>query len=504
MATLHIHSIYELRNTVNPVAGDIYYSNDLGQEGEWYYDSNDTTSPDNTGIILEGQSGVRFKRIYNGFVNVKWFGAKGDAWPGNDSITNDTVAIQLALDTMILLISGINSPHAQNQTVSEMSGALYFPAGYYQIETVEIRATDFVSEQYRLRIIGAGIKSTIFVHLSQYIPAPPGAEASASIPINVVPLFLHFQSYITIEDLSIIGNFISEGIYSIQNTDVGGPYYYVGAGYECIGINAQDNVACSYRKLYIACCEVCFKSYGCLIYNISECTFGNDDGRGDYSGSEGHITYSPEFASNYGLSIKARYGGDAANLINISNCRIVRCRIWGLEYGDQIEGAAGDLLNITGSEFEANGSQDLNGVGDPETGGIIIWGYSVNPLNDGTPLQVNIYNSHFERNYGYFFKYDGLGNRIFNILGSLFSGADQNKRYFGILIDTHPGQNTTYVEVKIVNIMGCNSNISALHSGGGTYDTFIINCEEANLIGSYLQYLSVYPASTITQLVNKL
>ncbi len=75
---------------------------------------------------------------------------------------------------------------------------------------------------------------------------------------------------------------------------------------------------------------------------------------------------------------------------------------------------------------------------------------------------------------------------------------------FGILINAHPGQKTNYQEVKIINIIGCNSNIPVLHSGGGTYDTFIINCEEANLIGSYLQNLIVYPASTINQLVNKL
>lgn len=60
---------------------DVYYITDIGQEGEWYCDTIDTISAENTGTILVGTAApyLRFKRIYDaGFVNATWFGAKGD------------------------------------------------------------------------------------------------------------------------------------------------------------------------------------------------------------------------------------------------------------------------------------------------------------------------------------------------------------------------------------------------------------------------------------------
>jgi hypothetical protein len=89
-------TINDLRTTIVANLGDTYYTTDLGQEGNWYYDPTDTTSVDNTGITLIGLSNVRYKRIFDGFVNAKWFGVKGDAWEWNPSPTDDTAAIQLA------------------------------------------------------------------------------------------------------------------------------------------------------------------------------------------------------------------------------------------------------------------------------------------------------------------------------------------------------------------------------------------------------------------------
>lgn len=85
------------------------YTTDLGQEGNWYYDASDTTSSDNTGTILVTADGKRIKRVYSAYVNVKWFGVKGDG-------TNETTGIQNAIDKTAA-IGG--------------KATLYFPKGVY-------------------------------------------------------------------------------------------------------------------------------------------------------------------------------------------------------------------------------------------------------------------------------------------------------------------------------------------------------------------------------------
>lgn len=77
-----------------------FYTMDIGQEGSWYYDASDTTSADNTGTILVTSDGKRVKRIINGFVDVKWFGALGD------NSTSDVSAIQAAINYMNVIGGG--------------------------------------------------------------------------------------------------------------------------------------------------------------------------------------------------------------------------------------------------------------------------------------------------------------------------------------------------------------------------------------------------------------
>ena len=44
-------TIANLRTKTSNTA-DVYYTTDIGQEGEWYYDATDITSIDNLGTIL--------------------------------------------------------------------------------------------------------------------------------------------------------------------------------------------------------------------------------------------------------------------------------------------------------------------------------------------------------------------------------------------------------------------------------------------------------------------
>ncbi|MEF3303128.1 glycosyl hydrolase family 28-related protein [Paenibacillus sp. GYB003] len=128
-------TIAELRSWTAPDPDIVYFVKDGKQAGPFVYDSADATSADNGGTVLVSSSGARFKRLYDGSINVKWFGAKGDG------VNDDGPAIQSAVDA---------------------GGArcnIYFPQGTYRItQPIVIRQpevtfySDFKSE-YTPRIL---------------------------------------------------------------------------------------------------------------------------------------------------------------------------------------------------------------------------------------------------------------------------------------------------------------------------------------------------------------
>lgn len=102
-------TITQIRSLSGTLPSINFYTTDIGQEGNWYYDASDTTSSDNTGTILVTSDGKRIKRIYSENINVKWFGAKGDG------STDDTSFIQSALTS-----------------TGSVNGTLFFPSGNYK------------------------------------------------------------------------------------------------------------------------------------------------------------------------------------------------------------------------------------------------------------------------------------------------------------------------------------------------------------------------------------
>lgn len=63
-----------------------------GIEGRFYLDSEDTTSPDIAGVVVIDGLGRRWKRLFDGNVNVLWSGAKFDG------VSDDTDLIQSSID----------------------------------------------------------------------------------------------------------------------------------------------------------------------------------------------------------------------------------------------------------------------------------------------------------------------------------------------------------------------------------------------------------------------
>ena len=92
------------------------YTTDIDQQGEWRYDSTDTTSVDNTGTILVTADSKRYKRIYEGAVNAKWFGLKESNSVAN-SVTN---------------YNAIQGAYIWLQSLG--GGELYIPEGTYSID----------------------------------------------------------------------------------------------------------------------------------------------------------------------------------------------------------------------------------------------------------------------------------------------------------------------------------------------------------------------------------
>jgi hypothetical protein len=104
----------------------VVYINEGGRSGMFHYEPTNTTSADDSSMVLRNGS-KRYLRHFDGHINIKWFGAKGDG------ISDDTKAIQKAIDYLnpssALIYKFEQSPKS--------GGTVFVPRGRFRItETI--------------------------------------------------------------------------------------------------------------------------------------------------------------------------------------------------------------------------------------------------------------------------------------------------------------------------------------------------------------------------------
>lgn len=109
-----------------------YATDGDGGGGDFYWDST-STETDNGGTIIKATAITtgRWKRLYSGVVNVRWFGAKGD------NSTDDIISIQNAIDSL-----------------ASTGGKVYLPKGNYLVSAAIELYSNYVS------IVGDGEYAT--------------------------------------------------------------------------------------------------------------------------------------------------------------------------------------------------------------------------------------------------------------------------------------------------------------------------------------------------------
>jgi hypothetical protein len=117
-----------------------YYASGDGGAGNFYWDA-EATAPDNGGTILLPDSNPaqgRWKRLVEGSLSAKWFGAKGDG------INDDTAAIQSGIDA-----------------IPPSGGIVFFPRGVYRT-TVALR----VRNRSNIKLAGVPVRLEAAAELS--------------------------------------------------------------------------------------------------------------------------------------------------------------------------------------------------------------------------------------------------------------------------------------------------------------------------------------------------
>jgi len=333
-----VSTVAGLRTQTN-IATDVLYQTTDNGGGQWYYDSTDTTSADNTGTVIVASGGQRFKRIYSTAINVKWFGAKGD------NTTNDTAAIQSAVNALTASISPIGTYIG-----------LYFPAGNYIIHS----SINFNSLR-SFRIFGEGESSVIINR----------GTTSA--------LIFTACGRISISQLAVYGN--------------GGAAGAGATGLHGIEFNGGADIRLADLSIWYHGGHGIYCHGGCWLYTISNCIIENNklDGFNAVSPTGLATDQNGNNFAFYG-SVMAGNGQNglqwkAASAI-ISGCDFEGNTLAGILVDTSTSVNAAYALVITGCYLEGNNGGQVKFKTDAASQyvikGVSITGNYFNPPNTGT------------------------------------------------------------------------------------------------------------------------
>lgn len=132
-------TLSSLRSLTTATTTQTYLVTDAGREGIFYYDSRDVSSADNGGTVIVSGS-KRFKRLYSGPIDARWFGMKADysAGTGTDNSPALMAAINAASRNQVVMVpngnyylkSTIALPLTTSKKVYlEIYGDIYFAKG---------------------------------------------------------------------------------------------------------------------------------------------------------------------------------------------------------------------------------------------------------------------------------------------------------------------------------------------------------------------------------------
>lgn len=136
-------TISSLRSLGVAQENSVYQTTENGG-GNWVLDSTDQTSTDNTGTVIVTTSGQRLKRIFDGAVNLEWFGAKGDFDFTTNTGTDNSDAIEKAIAYCSRPV--IKLPFQDNYfkyVQPDVVNYIYVPAGRYKI-TRQIKLNPYI------------------------------------------------------------------------------------------------------------------------------------------------------------------------------------------------------------------------------------------------------------------------------------------------------------------------------------------------------------------------
>ncbi|WP_171906861.1 glycosyl hydrolase family 28-related protein [Jiangella alba] len=322
-------TVDQLRAETAPQANYLYYVADAGKEGVFKHDPADTTSADDTGLVLVSTNGKRFKRVFSrDEVRVTWFGATGDG------STDDHDRIQAAIDA-----------------VSQLGGGtVYFPAGTYIVspKTNERR----IRLRSKVNLRGEGDNSVLKVkdNAGDYWVILGG-----------------FWGEDIVRDVSISHLKIDQNVAANTSCFINGPATQPGRDATgdlwwrqfCIGLFNYDNIEVDHVTFAPTCGvnSVVINNYQCRNARISNCVFDFVKAKGDrnydnsaiYVNGVAHTITGNRFRAaveEMAFGAMETHGAQSVVSNNISDGYITGVNAQSSEYGGDIAD-----MTITGNTF---------------------------------------------------------------------------------------------------------------------------------------------------------